>query len=106
MSLADLTTEEIALFQMIEAGFIGVEHHVTCLRAEDTKTGEPCAVLAVYKRSIREGEFVIEPVARLLNDPSEVCNPVMDSTDGAGHERKEGANGGTDYKTPVAEGDQ
>ena len=81
MSLSDLTTEEIALFQLIEQGFVGVECHVTVLRAKDSKTGEPCAVLAVYKRSIKEGEFIIEPVARLLTDPSEVCEPVLESTE-------------------------
>ncbi len=105
MSIADLTTEELAMFQMIEAGFVGVEHHITLLRAKDAKTGEPCAVLTLYKHSILEEEFAVQPVARLLTDPSEVCEPVMEFTEIQERDRQR-ANGSIDDKTPVAEGDK
>jgi len=151
MSLADLTTEELAMFQMIEAGFIGVEHHITLLRAKDSRfaeaealrirlddifeiseaegyldTGdavdlliacknyfkqhgpkESVAVLTLYKHSILEEEFAVQPVARLLTDPSEVREPIMEFTEIQERDKQnQGADGSTDDKTSVAEGDK
>jgi len=101
MSLADITTEEIALFQLIEQGFVGINNGVTIIRAEDAKTGEPVAVLTVFKPGIEEGSFHVEPVARLLVDPSEVINPQFENTDGAGHDRK---NNGADNNSTDSDG--
>ena len=96
MSLADLTTEEIALYQLIEQGFIGINNGVTIIRAEDAKTGEPVAVLTVFKPGIEEGTFQVEPVARLLTSPDEVINPQFEHTDGAGHAKEDnGVNNNT-----------
>jgi hypothetical protein len=120
MSLADLTTEEIAAFQLIEQGFMGITNGVTLIRAKDAKTekaqrlydwiclaqnsctdpelyelmkeyleeqlSQPLvAVLAVFKPGIEAGSYHVEPVARLLADPSEVIEPVFEHTDGAGN---------------------
>lgn len=104
MSLADLTTKEIAAFQLIEQGFVGItedlklcnnciahllgihrQNGVTLIRAEDAKTGKPVAVLTVFKPGIEAGTFHVEPIARLLEDPSEVINPQFEHTDGAGN---------------------
>jgi hypothetical protein len=98
MSLADLTTEEIALFQLIEQGFVGISNGITIVRAEDAKTGEPVAVLVAFKPGIEAGSFQVEPVARLLTDPSEVINPQFEHTDGAGNV-KEQAGGDNDNPT-------
>lgn len=93
MSLADLTTDEIAMFQLIEQGFMGITNGVTLVRATDAKTGEPVAVLVVYKPGIEEGTFNVEPVARLLFDPSEVIEPQFEHSDGEGNDKRDsGAN--------------
>lgn len=80
MSLADLTTEEVASYQLIEQGFTGVGCGVTLLRCKDTSTGEPCAVIAVFKPGIELGTTYVEPIARLLKDPNEVTEPVFEET--------------------------
>jgi hypothetical protein len=103
MSLADLTTEEIAMFQLIEQGFIGISNGITLIRAEDAVTGKPVAVLTVFKPGVEEGTFITEPVARLLTDPSEVINPQFEHTDGAGHAKEDKGNG-TDNHTGDAPG--
>lgn len=128
MSLADLSTEELAMFQMIEAGFVGIGHGITLLRAESASAHEAeqlfnqltelkrqnypdsrdiaealqacldyfakrsetsVAVLTLFKPSIRPGEDAVQPVAILLLDPSDVINPVMEHTDGAGNVKNE-----------------
>jgi len=99
MSLADLTTDEISMFQLIEQGFVGVANGVTLVRAEDAKTGEPVAVLVVFKPGIEAGSYNVEPVARLLTDPSEVINPQFEHTDGAGNV-KEAENARHDDNSP------
>ena len=89
MSLADLTTEEIALFQLIEQGFVGISNGVTLIRAESAKTGEPVAVLVAFKPSVEIGSFNVEPVALLLTDPSDIINPQFEHTDGAGNVKED-----------------
>lgn len=79
MSLADLTTEEIAKFQLVEQGFTGIGCGVTLLRCKDAKTGEPCAVIAVFKPGIEVGSTHVEPIARLI-EPEEVTEPVFEHT--------------------------
>lgn len=106
MSLADLTTEEIAMFQLIEQGYVGINNGVTLVRAEDAKTGEPVAVLVVFKPGIEEGSFSCEPVARLLTDPSEVINPQFENTDGAGNVREDERTGNNPSKLNGSSGDE
>lgn len=138
MSLSDLSTEEIAIFQLIEQGFVGISNGVTIVRAEDARCVETnilisridevleevgenikdinngealnliltckeflekhasdpkVAVLVVFKPGIEEGTFAVEPVARLLVDPSEVINPQFEHTDGAGHAKEDEGTG-------------
>lgn len=126
MSLADLTTEEIAMFQLLEQGYSGITNGVSLIRAEDANYEEASrlieiikaeqekgifpgfyddlitllnriqqrtAVLVVYKPAIEVGQFNVEPIARLLFDPSEVVNPQFEHTDGEGNEREGEARG-------------
>ena len=85
MSLANLTTEEIAMFQLLEQGFAGVTCGVSVVRAKDAVTKEPVAVLVVFRPGIEAGTFNVEPIARLLTDPSEVIEPEFEHTDGEGN---------------------
>lgn len=84
------------MFQLLEQGFAGIVNGVTMLEAKDAKTGERCVVLAVYRPGIEQGTFNVEPIARLLTDPSEVTEPTFEHTDGAGNEKEEAEAAGSD----------
>lgn len=100
MSIADLSTEEVAAFQMLEEAFTAKLQmmlkgptdmssvNVTLIRAEDAETGKPVAVVTLFKPTIKEGEFAMLPIARLI-EPEEVINPVLEHTDGAGSSTEE-----------------
>lgn len=91
-----LSTLDIAKFQLLEQGFAGIVNGVTMVPAKDAKTGEPVAVLVVYKPSVEEGQFNVQPIARIIN-PWEVIEPEFEHTDGEGNVKGEAA--GTDDNT-------
>jgi hypothetical protein len=51
-----------------------------------------CAVLVAYKPSVEEGMSIMRPVARLLMDPTEVIEPDLQNTDGAGNVKEDSGN--------------
>lgn len=89
-----LSTLDVAKFQLLELGFAGVTNGVTMVPAKDAETGEPVAVLVVFRPSVREGEANVQPIARII-DPWEVIEPEFAHTDGAGNV-KEQVGGGND----------
>jgi len=85
MSTVELTTEEVAMFQLLEKGFAGVTCGVTLVKCKDKVTDEDCTVLVVYRPGIETGTFNVEPIAMLINDPSRFSEPDFYHTDGEGN---------------------
>lgn len=82
-------TEEVALAQLIVEGVVGISHKITLVPCKDAKTGERVMVLTVFQPGIEIGTVKMEPVARLLLDPSEVTEPFFEHTDGAGNDNND-----------------
>ena len=60
---------------------------------EQYREDPACAVLVVFRPSVREGEANVQPVAKII-DPWEVIEPEFAHTDGAGNVKEQ--NGGVD----------
>lgn len=65
-----------------------------------------CAVLVAYKPSVEEGVSMVRPVARLIIDPSEVVEPDLQHTDGAGNVKGDSGNDDQTGNTSGSEGNE
>lgn len=89
MSTVNLTTEEVAMFQLLEKGFAGVTCGVTLVKCWNKQTETTCTVLAVYKPGIEAGKFNVEPIAELIVDPDNYIQPDFYNTDGEGQPKED-----------------
>lgn len=81
--------EEVALAQLIVEGVVGISHKITLIPAIYVPTGKRVMTIAIFQPGIEIGTVKIEPVAILLTDPSEVTEPQLEHTDGAGNANDE-----------------